>query len=286
MGHVRACTHLLHALRALEQDNGLGAGDILSAAWIKPVQRRSENQVRANLKVEFRSMEVADKLIRHGARIDYMPVPVRRLEEDPLRCLKCQKFGHMAAKCKESSDTCSQCGGPHHFQACDQKEKMHCVSCGVSDHCSWDRKCPAFRDARDRLNARKPDNRRRFFNPVQPHYQEEQDTRDSFSHFTFGDVQVGFRGSRRGGSPRQATLFETSGFQTTNPGSLYDNLPPVTWGNSDSSSGTWGDPPTHSPREASLCFPLRPRSRASSISSTGSVATYKAYSPSGPIAHV
>ncbi|KAF8595010.1 hypothetical protein BDV93DRAFT_501597, partial [Ceratobasidium sp. AG-I] len=78
------------ALRSLETENQLNAGDILAAHWIKPEARRTTGQAFAHLMVEFRSEEVADELIEYGARVECNSVVVRRNIERPTRCLKCQ----------------------------------------------------------------------------------------------------------------------------------------------------------------------------------------------------
>ncbi|KAF8593620.1 hypothetical protein BDV93DRAFT_422241, partial [Ceratobasidium sp. AG-I] len=51
------------ALRHLEMENQLCAGDILSAKWVKPVHRRTPNQKQAVLRLDLRSQELADRLI-------------------------------------------------------------------------------------------------------------------------------------------------------------------------------------------------------------------------------
>jgi hypothetical protein len=101
------------ALRTLERDNRLDSGDILSVYWMKPEWQRTPNQLQAHLKLELRSMDVANTLIESGCRIEYTISNVKRIEEDPMQCLKCQQYGHIATKCSAPANICSHCGGTH-----------------------------------------------------------------------------------------------------------------------------------------------------------------------------
>ncbi|KAF8597954.1 hypothetical protein BDV93DRAFT_425236, partial [Ceratobasidium sp. AG-I] len=78
-------------------------------------------------------------------------------------CLSCQKYGHMAKKCRGLGDICSQCGGGHRSADCDNREKKFCVSCDTDSHCLYDRACPTFREECKLFNLRRPENKSRFF---------------------------------------------------------------------------------------------------------------------------
>ena len=60
----------------------------------------------------------------------------------PLRCYKCNRFGHVASKCK-NKDRCSQCGGDHPRSSCNHPVKK-CVNCG-GNHSAADRTCPRYK---------------------------------------------------------------------------------------------------------------------------------------------
>jgi len=49
----------------------------------------------------------------------------------PLRCFKCQQYGHMARKCKAETDTCGHCAETgHRYAECPKKEsEPKCVVC-------------------------------------------------------------------------------------------------------------------------------------------------------------
>ncbi|EIW85811.1 hypothetical protein CONPUDRAFT_37341, partial [Coniophora puteana RWD-64-598 SS2] len=124
---------------------------------------RRAGQTTAHAMVKCRSPEAANALLRDGVVIDcvkYYPTKDRR---DPMRCAKCQQWGHLAAKCQSPTDVCGTCGDAHRTKSCPQKEKRHCVSCKSGDHASWDRSCPEFIRHKEALHARFPEDDLPYF---------------------------------------------------------------------------------------------------------------------------
>lgn len=66
---------------------------------------------------------------------------VRPFVPQPLRCFKCQRFGHTAIKCQREP-TCV-CGKPTH-EGTNCPAELHCVNCG-GGHSSRSRNCPIYR---------------------------------------------------------------------------------------------------------------------------------------------
>lgn len=155
-------------LREWEKENGLAVGEFVKAGWIKPVARRSPTQKFAYAKVVLRSQAAAEKLILGQCVVGYMRRNARRIKMEPLRCAKCQSFRHLQAKCKAEKEVCSGCGGEHHHNRCDNKEKFWCANCKTGDHSSWARGCPAFVKACSEMDGRRPENRWRLFGRADP----------------------------------------------------------------------------------------------------------------------
>ncbi|QRV92279.1 hypothetical protein RhiJN_20297 [Ceratobasidium sp. AG-Ba] len=153
--------------RAIEICFRLQQGSVLSCSWAKPVSARTPGQKRAAVRVLLRSQDDADDLIASpGAELRGTRLTFRRLEEDPIRCLRCQKFGHKSTTCRSPQDVCRQCGGNHRSSACDKPGTTKCANCGSDKHASWFRKCPEYEKAKVEFNKRRPENRRLFFNPT------------------------------------------------------------------------------------------------------------------------
>ncbi|KEP46301.1 hypothetical protein V565_206670, partial [Rhizoctonia solani 123E] len=152
------------AIPRFEEENMLQRGDVLSMSWCKPAHKRKPEQTMAVLKLEMRSHDLADRLITEGGQLQYTPVLFRKASQEPMRCLRCQKYGHKVIKCLNGpEDVCSQCGGAHRIANCDDKDKKWCVPCQSGAHCSYDRDCPSFKAEREKFNARRPENKSLLF---------------------------------------------------------------------------------------------------------------------------
>ena len=79
----------------------------------------------------MKSRREANNLIKHGILIEGTQHEVRKLEEDPKRCFKCQitGAGHTAATCK-ASKTCSNCARDHMTGDCKATQNEYkCAIC-------------------------------------------------------------------------------------------------------------------------------------------------------------
>ncbi len=149
-------------LEQIEERNGLDLGTIVKAHWIKPKHRRSSTQQVALLQLDVTSPQVANFIIGQGLIINGKPVYGRKSIPEPKRCMKCQQFSppHFAAACKSIHDTCATCGSLSHVStACNVTERAQfgCSNCKQAGHAAWDRACPAFLQAMQKLGSRQPD---------------------------------------------------------------------------------------------------------------------------------
>lgn len=61
--------------------------------------------------------------------------PVREFISHPLRCFKCQRFGHVATQCR-GKIRCAKRGGEHEYDKCTNKTELKCCNCG-GQHSIW-----------------------------------------------------------------------------------------------------------------------------------------------------
>jgi hypothetical protein len=77
--------------------------------------------------------------------------------------MKCRGWGHMAAGCLATKDTCGICGEEHRTSACNNNGKVYCVSCKTDQHASRDRACPEFIRRCTQFDERHPDNAMQYY---------------------------------------------------------------------------------------------------------------------------
>jgi hypothetical protein len=72
----------------------------------------------------------------------------------PLRCIKCQRFGHKAAQCGEETPTCPRCSGAHVVGACKVTDATgrRCANCG-ENHSAAYRGCKRFQQVNKTLTV-------------------------------------------------------------------------------------------------------------------------------------
>uniref|UniRef100_T1JDD0 CCHC-type domain-containing protein n=1 Tax=Strigamia maritima TaxID=126957 RepID=T1JDD0_STRMM len=71
-----------------------------------------------------------------------MSCPVRAYIPNPLRCFKCQKFGHTQQSCR-FSPACDNCGGADHIANICTASSPSCVNCRGA-HPASSRQCPTY----------------------------------------------------------------------------------------------------------------------------------------------
>src|SRR5258705_9798143 len=81
----------------------------------------------------------------------YESFQLLEFRESPLRCFKCQRYGHTERNCR-SLERCVHCAGKHPSAECTSPNKPSCVNCG-GQHEAKDRSCPAYElNRKNRLN--------------------------------------------------------------------------------------------------------------------------------------
>lgn len=159
----------------IEEVNHLERGSIKNTKWIKPPEWRRLNQQTAFLYMDFNTPEAANKAIRNGIIVQGKRVKISRKEALPIRCLRCQRYGHIATQCKETHDTCPTCEGRHRKEECQVKDpkEYSCASCRKKGHAAWDRTCSNFQEAARRMKEGNGEHTYRYF-PTKEEWTWEQ----------------------------------------------------------------------------------------------------------------
>jgi hypothetical protein len=104
----------------------------------------------------------------NAVKVGYLNVPLEVYVPNPLRCFKCQQFGHHKDKCRKTEQVCAKCGKKDHAEV-DCHLPLHCVNCQGA-HAAYSKDCPKWREEKEvqrikhTLNISYPEARKR----VQP----------------------------------------------------------------------------------------------------------------------
>ena len=79
--------------------------------------------------------------IPQSLKIGYLKVSVKLFIPAPMRCFKCQKYGHSSRFCNSKS-ICRKCGKDDHEGQCSGPE--HCINCSGA-HAASSKDCPRWR---------------------------------------------------------------------------------------------------------------------------------------------
>jgi len=140
----------------------------MAARWIKPPRRRENAQRVAHAMFQMSTPETANKLIYDGLYHNMERLRPVKDKKEPMRCLKCQRWGHMAKDCRETSDTCGTCAENHRTNTCTAYKTLRCANCDSKTHGSWSRQCPEFLQCCHDLNTHTPRTKCHTSPPMKP----------------------------------------------------------------------------------------------------------------------
>ena len=170
LSFVPICVNIENAdtLRNIEHINDLPDNSIAKIRWIKDPARRKPTQRVAHAFISLSSPQVANQIIRDGICINHEKLRTHKDKKEPLRCLKCQRWGHFSKECRHQTDVCGSCAGPHRELNCNSYATFHCVNCQSNHHGSASKECPEFIRRCEELDARHPDNALPYFPTDEP----------------------------------------------------------------------------------------------------------------------
>ena len=68
--------------------------------------------------------------------IDYCRYKMYKYNPGPVRCYRCQAFGHTAVNCRRDAPRCARCSRPHETRDCTSASRL-CVNCGQQHSSAW-----------------------------------------------------------------------------------------------------------------------------------------------------
>jgi hypothetical protein len=150
-------------LRNVENGNNLPMNSLATIRWIKPPLHRKNDQRKAFALLQVIEVETANNILHDGLCIDNERFSIHKDKKEPIRCAKCQHYGHIARNCTASYDTCATCSDNHRTTQCNAFRTQRCANCNKGGHTSWSRSCPEFVHRCEKLNDKYPENRMPYF---------------------------------------------------------------------------------------------------------------------------
>ncbi|GFN91188.1 RNA-directed DNA polymerase from mobile element jockey [Plakobranchus ocellatus] len=100
--------------------------------------RRGEDKIQTDtVDLTFDSPKPPSRI-----RAGYLTLDVRPYVPLPMRCYKCQRYGHGKDRCNKPAAVCVRCGKGGHVER-DCLADPHCVNCR-GDHAASSKTCPKF----------------------------------------------------------------------------------------------------------------------------------------------
>ena len=165
------------SLRNVEKVNELRPKTILKAEWIKPVKDRREGQKVATARFYFNDAKTANTVLSTNTYIREKKVVTKKPRKEPIRCLKCQQFGHERRHCRANEPRCARCARNHPTKECITPQRdITCCNC-EGRHPSYDRDCPKFLEKCAQIDSRCPENNLAFYPTDEPWSWATMDTR-------------------------------------------------------------------------------------------------------------
>ena len=112
-------------LKEIAETNDITENGLTSMRWVKPANRRDRaDQRTAHLILTFSNVDDANRAILTGLTICQRRVRIVKPKKEPLRCIKCHDWNHVAWECVAPEDICGTCGGKDHWtKDCTNKER-------------------------------------------------------------------------------------------------------------------------------------------------------------------
>ncbi|KAG1817232.1 uncharacterized protein BJ212DRAFT_1270677, partial [Suillus subaureus] len=124
---------------------------------------RSSDQRVAHAIFHFTNPSAANTTLHDGIYIGQEKLHPHKDKWEPVQCVKCQLWGHVAKECKAPKDICGTCGKNHQTDTCNAYHTFYCISCNLHDHASWNRNCPEFENCCTGIDTKLPENSMPYF---------------------------------------------------------------------------------------------------------------------------
>lgn len=118
---------------------------VMKGGTIVSVKRLQANRNGERVDSTSVLLEFQESVLPERVMVGYMSFSVREYVPGPVRCYKCQRYGHIAKVCR-GKQRCGKCGGDHEYGQCGDSVVRKCCNCG-GDHTAAYGGCPVRKKA-------------------------------------------------------------------------------------------------------------------------------------------
>jgi hypothetical protein len=146
-------------LEEMLEENGIDQRHVPQARWTKKEERRTKEQTVAHLSLTVTNENTLNYILAKGLIVHQEWKQAVKMKQEPIRCFRCQGWGHIGRDCAEEKETCRTCGEQtHETKDCKNADKRFCKPCNKDGHSSWDQQCPTFLQKCQVYDKRHPEN--------------------------------------------------------------------------------------------------------------------------------
>ncbi|KAJ3572015.1 hypothetical protein NP233_g3368 [Leucocoprinus birnbaumii] len=143
-------------IEELKDENCWDDDTFVKARWIKAVEKRSIGQRSAHMLITLADGEELERILagtRRSISIRGRQIKIDKDQRIPVRCAKCQRYGHYASDCLETEVTCGRCGETGHRHSECTAENARCANCKEDGHEAHSSECPTYKSKLATLNG-------------------------------------------------------------------------------------------------------------------------------------
>lgn len=105
------------------------------AIWVHRIQKMINGKVSQTKAVIIAFVDAVPKYVSIGL----VEFQVQTYIPQPMRCAKCQKYGHKAIRCNQATATCPKCSQHHDAKDCQvvEQQALKCANCGQAHSAAY-----------------------------------------------------------------------------------------------------------------------------------------------------
>lgn len=124
-------------------DEGITDEELIEETGAEQVYRLLRKEGQSKIKTTTVVLTFKETILPEYTYIGCMRRKVKQFIPRPIRCFRCQQYGHKTTDCKANKEKCAGCGGEHTYEDCKTKHINICPNC-KGEHQAGSKDCPKY----------------------------------------------------------------------------------------------------------------------------------------------